>query len=174
MAYWLMKTEPQVFAFDDFLKHPLNRAGWEGVRNYQARNFMRDQFRQGDGVLIYHSSCPEPGVMGLAQVVREAYPDVTAVDPESPYFDPKSVTAGASRWLMVDLEATALFANPVTLKSMRQDPRLAQMLLLKPGQRLSIQPITEEEWQLICGLGQPQALKKPIPRESEAPCGKPP
>lgn len=163
VAYWLMKTEPNVFAFDDFLKHPHHRAGWEGVRNYQARNFMRDQFKMGDLVLIYHSSCPEPGVVGLAKVVREAYPDTTALDPQSPYFDSKSRQGASSRWVMVDLEATDFFSSPVPLRKIREVSELQNMLLIRPGQRLSIQPVTPLEWETICQLGQPlQIAQHPL------------
>lgn len=169
MAYWLMKTEPNVFAFEDFLKHPHHRAGWEGVRNYQARNFMRDKFRLSDEVLIYHSSCAEPGVVGMARVVREAYPDVTALDAKSPYFDPKSQEMGQSRWVMVDLEASAFFQHPITLKEIRQAKGLKDMLLVKPGQRLSIQPVAPPEWHQILKMGHCHPISKhPLYQQSFA------
>lgn len=158
MAKWLMKTEPETFSFADLLSRHERTEPWNGVRNYQARNFMRDQFRLGDEVFIYHSSTAEPAVMGVAEVVREAYPDPTALDPKSPYYDEKSHESGASRWVMVDVRAKARFATPVTLKAMREEKTLAGMALLKPGQRLSIQPVTEAEWKRIVTMGQPQTI----------------
>jgi predicted RNA-binding protein with PUA-like domain len=166
-----MKTEPSVFAFDDFLKHPQHQAGWEGVRNYQARNFMRDQFKLEDLALIYHSSCEVPAVIGVARVVREAYPDLTALDPKSPYYDPpkKSSRLSAngsgdgvppvSRWVTVDLQAEAVMVRPLTLKLIRTIPELATMLLVRPGQRLSVQPVTKNEWQVLMSLGQPKKIR---------------
>lgn len=145
MNYWLMKSEPDEASILD-----LQRAGtlpWTGVRNYQARNFMRDAMRIGDGVLFYHSSCPEPGIAGLAEVCSKAYPDATQFDPASPYFDPKS-TPDAPRWLHVDVrwrETTPL----LSLKAMREAPELASMQVLQRGSRLSITPVTPAEWQAV-------------------------
>jgi predicted RNA-binding protein with PUA-like domain len=142
MNYWLMKSEPDEASILD-----LQRAGtlpWTGVRNYQARNFMRDDMRLGDGVLIYHSSCPEPGIAGLAEVCSAAYPDATQFDPESHYYDPKSKPE-APRWVHVDVrwrETTRL----LSLKEMREAPELASMRVLERGSRLSITPVTAEEW----------------------------
>ncbi len=152
--YWLMKTEPSVFSFEDLWNAPSRTTGWDGVRNYQARNFMRDDFRLGDQVLIYHSSTDEPGIVGIAEVAREAYPDETALDRKSPYFDEKSKQQGESRWVKVDVKAKAKFRQTVTLKACREDKRLAAMLLLQKGQRLSIQPVTPEQWRVICELAQ--------------------
>ncbi|WP_457426577.1 EVE domain-containing protein [Roseateles sp. P5_E7] len=145
MNYWLMKSEPDEASIAD-----LARAGtlpWTGVRNYQARNFMRDDMRLGDGVLFYHSSCPEPGVAGLAEVCSAAYPDATQFDPASHYFDPKS-KPDAPRWVHVDVrwrETTRL----LSLKEMREAPELASMVVLQRGSRLSITPVTTTEWQAV-------------------------
>jgi len=145
MNYWLMKSEPDEASILD-----LQRAGtlpWTGVRNYQARNFMRDAMRIGDGVLFYHSSCAEPGIAGLAEVASAAYPDATQFDPASPYFDAKS-QADAPRWLHVDVrwrETTPL----LSLKAMREAPELATMQVLQRGSRLSITPVTPAEWQAV-------------------------
>ncbi len=145
MNYWLMKSEPDEASIDD-----LQRAGtlpWTGVRNYQARNFMRDDMRIGDGVLFYHSSCAEPGIAGLAEVCSAPYPDATQFDPASPYFDPKSKHE-APRWVHVDVrwrETTQL----LSLKAMREAPELASMGVLQRGSRLSITPVTPAEWQAV-------------------------
>lgn len=145
MNYWLMKSEP-----DEASIHDLQRAGtlpWTGVRNYQARNFMRDAMRVGDGVLFYHSSCPEPGIAGLAEVCSAAYPDATQFDAKSPYFDPKS-KPDAPRWVHVDVrwrETTPL----LSLKAMREAPELASMGVLQKGSRLSITPVTAAEWKAV-------------------------
>ena len=145
MNYWLMKSEPDEASIDD-----LARAGtlpWTGVRNYQARNFMRDDMQVGDGVLFYHSSCPEPGIAGIAEVCSAAYPDATQFDPASHYFDPKSKPE-APRWQHVDVrwrETTRL----LSLKEMREAPELASMRVLERGSRLSITPVTPAEWQAV-------------------------
>jgi predicted RNA-binding protein with PUA-like domain len=153
--YWLMKSEPTECSIDDLAAAPGQTVPWVGVRNYQARNFMRDAMRPGDGVLFYHSSCAVPGVAGLASVAGTAYPDATQFDPASPYFDPKA-SRDAPRWLHVDvklLEKTRL----LTLRELRGQPELATMLLLKPGNRLSITPVTPAEWATVNAL-----LKSPI------------
>lgn len=145
MNYWLMKSEPDEASILD-----LQRAGtlpWTGVRNYQARNFMRDDMRVGDGVLFYHSSCPEPGIAGLAEVSSAAYTDATQFDPASHYFDAKS-KPDAPRWVHVDVrwrETTRL----LSLKEMRDAPELASMRVLEKGSRLSITPVTPAEWQAV-------------------------
>ena len=145
MNYWLMKSEPDEASILD-----LQRSGtlpWTGVRNYQARNFMRDDMQLGDGVLFYHSSCPEPGIAGLAEVSSAAYPDATQFDPESHYHDPKSKPE-APRWVHVDVrwrETTRL----LSLKEMREAPELASMRVLERGSRLSITPVTPAEWQAV-------------------------
>jgi predicted RNA-binding protein with PUA-like domain len=148
MNYWLMKSEPDEVSIDDLAR--LKSVPWTGVRNYQARNFMRDAMRIGDGVLFYHSSCPQPGIAGLAEVCSTAYPDATQFDPASPYHDPKS-DPEAPRWLHVDvrfLRKTRLLALP----ELRAEPALAQMRVLQPGNRLSITPVTPAEWAQILQL----------------------
>ncbi|WKB53960.1 EVE domain-containing protein [Eleftheria terrae] len=148
--YWLMKSEPDECSIDDLAAAPGQRVPWVGVRNYQARNFMRDAMRVGDGVLFYHSSCPEPGIAGLATVASAAYPDATQFDPASPYHDAKS-TPEAPRWLHVDVQLSRK-TRLLGLKEMRADPALAGMQVLKPGNRLSITPVTAEEWDHIVKL----------------------
>ncbi|WP_127997810.1 EVE domain-containing protein [Piscinibacter defluvii] len=150
MAYWLMKSEPSECSIDDLVAAPKQTVPWLGVRNYQARNYMRDQMRVGDGVLFYHSSCPEPGVAGLAEVASTPYPDETQFDPKSPYFDAKS-NREAPRWLLVDVKLRR--KTPLLhLKHMRELPQLAAMLLLRPGNRLSITPVTDAEWRAVNAL----------------------
>lgn len=146
--YWLMKSEPDEASIDHLAA--ATTLPWTGVRNYQARNFMRDAMRVGDGVLFYHSSCPEPGIAGLAEVCSSAYPDETQFDPASPYFDPKA-RREEPRWLHVDvrfLRKTRL----LPLAEMKKDPALAQMRTLQPGNRLSITPVTPAEWRHVLGL----------------------
>lgn len=145
--YWLMKAEPAEASIDDVLAMPDATVGWTGVRNYQARNFMRDQMQVGDGVLFYHSSCEVPGIYGLAEVASTPYPDATQFDPASPYFDP-GTTRQNPRWQLVDVRA--LWAcEPVTLAQLRADPALADMTLLQKGSRLSITPVTPGQWALL-------------------------
>ncbi len=159
MRHWLMKTEPDTFSFDDLLKLPRRKTSWEGVRNYTARNTMRDDMKIGDKVLFYHSSCAEPGVFGLAEVVKESHPDLSALNPKSEYFDEKSAKAGASRWMMVDVRGTHRLKKPVSLTSMRSVKGLEGMMLLQRGSRLSVQPVTPKEWDVIVKLGVAEALK---------------
>ncbi|UXY15425.1 EVE domain-containing protein [Chitiniphilus purpureus] len=148
MHYWLMKSEPEEVGIDDLQR--LGQIGWFGVRNYQARNFMRDVMRVGDGVLFYHSSCPQPGIAGLAEVCSPAYPDPTQFDPESKYFDPKA-TLEAPRWQQVDVRfvrKTRLLA----LEALRRDLLLADMQVLQRGNRLSITPVSEAHWRHLQDL----------------------
>ena len=147
MKYWLMKTEPGTFSLQDLKEAKNGTECWDGVRNYQARNFMRDEMKIGDRVLFYHS-VTNPSLVGTAKVVREAYPDHTAWDPESPYYDPKSSPENP-RWMMVDIQFVQEFPNPLSLKEIRILPGLEKMLLLRKGMRLSIQPVTEEEYRII-------------------------
>ncbi|MDX1374443.1 MAG: EVE domain-containing protein [Burkholderiales bacterium] len=147
MRYWLMKSEPDAFSIDDLLAAPRRRTAWTGVRNYQARNFMRDAMRKGDGVLFYHSSCPEPGIAGLAEVASDAYPDATQFDPKSPYYDPKA-TRAAPRWFNVDVRGRRK-TRLVPLAELRAQRALAGMWLLRPGSRLSITPVSPAEWRAI-------------------------
>lgn len=145
-----MKSEPDTYSWDDLENAPSRTGSWEGVRNYQARNFMRDEFRSGDQVFFYHSSCDEPAIVGLAEVIRESYPDHTAMDPKSQYFDEKSAKRGSNPWVMVDVKAKQRFAKPLTLSEIRKMPELKELLLLQRGQRLSIQPVQEIHAKIIC------------------------
>ncbi|MBI5268777.1 MAG: EVE domain-containing protein [Burkholderiales bacterium] len=148
--FWLMKSEPDEASIDHLAAAPGQTLPWTGVRNYQARNFMRDAMRVGDGVLFYHSSCAEPGVAGLAEVARAAYPDATQFDPASPWFDAES-TLAQPRWVHVDVKLVRK-TRLLSLREMRQAPALSTMLLLKPGNRLSITPVTPTEWQAVLAL----------------------
>lgn len=150
MSYWLMKSEPDECSIDDLAAAPRQTVPWFGVRNYQARNFMRDAMRIGDGVLFYHSSCAEPGVAGLAEVASQPYPDATQFDAKSPYFDPQS-TPDKPRWLLVDVKLRRKTAL-LPLKRMRELPQLQSMQLLRPGNRLSITPVSEAEWRAVLEL----------------------
>jgi predicted RNA-binding protein with PUA-like domain len=145
--YWLMKSEPDEASIDDLAGAPNQTLPWTGVRNYQARNFMRDQMRPGDGVLFYHSSCPQPGVAGLATVVGAPYPDPTQFDPTSPYYDGKS-RREAPRWTLVDVKLVQR-TRLLPLAEMRDAPELATMRVLQRGNRLSITPVTASEWQAV-------------------------
>ena len=148
MRYWLMKSEPDEVSIDDALQQKV--VAWVGVRNYQARNFMRDAMQVGDGVLFYHSSCAEPGIAGLAEVASTAYPDPTQFDAKSKYFDPKSKQE-EPRWILVDVRATKK-TRLINLAELRDTPELADMQILKRGNRLSITPISPDEWQTILSL----------------------
>ncbi len=147
MNYWLMKTEPSVYGIDDLAAQPDQTDHWDGIRNYQARNYMR-QMKKGDRVIIYHSNVKEPGIVGIAEVVREAYPDFTAWDPESKYYDPKS-TPENPRWDMVDVRLVERFPRTITLEELKADPELADMKVVQKGNRLSITPVTEAQWRRI-------------------------
>jgi predicted RNA-binding protein with PUA-like domain len=147
MAYWLMKSEPDEVSFDDVLAAPGKTVAWFGVRNYQARNFMRDQMKPGDGVLFYHSSCAVPGVAGIAEVASAPYPDASQFDKKSPYFDPKA-TREQPRWISVDVKATGE-GSFLPLSEMRTMPALDDMVLLQKGSRLSITPVTAGQWKAI-------------------------
>ena len=148
--YWLFKSEPGAYSYADLLRDQV--AEWDGVRNFQARNFLRDQIQEGDGVLFYHSSTNPLAVMGTAVVVRAGYPDDTAWDPASEHPDPKS-TPDNPIWYMVDIKPEQEFRQPVTRETLRDTPGLEEMMLLRRGSRLSIQPVTEAEWDIIVGLG---------------------
>ena len=148
--YWLMKSEPHVYSWDD-----LNDDGethWDGVRNYQARNIMRDDMALGDLVFFYHSNCKPPHIAGVARVCREGYPDFTAHDPGSKYFDAKS-SPEKPRWIMVDIEPVAPIEPIVTLAELRGNTTLEGMPLLRRGQRLSVQPVSREHFEIICKMG---------------------
>ena len=147
MRYWLMKSEPDEFSIDDLSRAPRQSTAWFGVRNYQARNFMRDQMRVGDHVLFYHSSCPQPGIAGLAKVSKMAYPDATQYDRQSKYFDPKS-TRENPRWVNVEVKFVRK-TRLVGLDELRAHKQLAGMRLLARGNRLSITPVSPDEWKFI-------------------------
>lgn len=152
MAYWLMKSEPSDVSIDDLAKLSNQTVPWYGVRNYQARNFMRDDMKVGDGVLFYHSSCPEPGVAGLAKVSSVAYPDETQFQPKNKYFDPKS-TRETPRWFNVDVRLVKK-TRLVSLQELRDHPHLESLRILQRGNRLSITPVTSAEWKIISKLAE--------------------
>jgi predicted RNA-binding protein with PUA-like domain len=148
--YWLMKSEPDEASIDDLASAPGQRLPWTGVRNYQARNFMRDRMKIGDGVLFYHSSCAEPGIVGIAEVCSPAYPDATQFDRKSKYFDAKS-TRDAPRWMHVDVKLKKK-TRLLSLREMRERPELAEMIVLRPGNRLSITPVAPDQWRAVMAL----------------------
>ena len=147
MNYWLMKSEPDEFSIDDLVAAPKQTTPWFGVRNYVARNFMRDTMRIGDGVLFYHSSCEVPGIYGLAKVSSTSYPDDSQFQKKSPYYDPKA-RREEPRWMLVDVKLVKK-TRPMPLAEMREHPELAGMVTLKKGNRLSITPVTPAEWAFI-------------------------
>jgi predicted RNA-binding protein with PUA-like domain len=146
MNYWLMKSEPEEVSVDDAIAAPKSTVAWTGVRNYQARNYMRDQMREGDGVLFYHSSCPEPGI---GRVASTPYPDPTQFDKKSKYYDEKS-TREEPRWMLVDVQVTKKIPI-ISLAELRSRPELADMIVLKRGNRLSITPVDAKHWRAIVG-----------------------
>ena len=150
MNHWLIKSEPEECSLDDVLAARKSTVPWVGVRNYQARNFMRDGMAVGDGVLFYHSSCAQPGIVGLARVASKPYPDPTQFDAQSPYFDEKS-TRDAPRWLLVDVQALRKTRH-LTLAELRATPALADLLVLQKGSRLSITPVDAAHWRVISDL----------------------
>jgi predicted RNA-binding protein with PUA-like domain len=152
--YWLMKSEPDVYSIDDLKKQGWTH--WEGVRNYQARNSMRDDMKIGDGVLFYHSNTKPPGVVGIAKVSKEGYPDHTAFDPKSKYFDPKS-DPDHPRWMMVDVAYVSTFKRTVSLDELKEVPGLENMLVIRKGMRLSVQEVTKDEFEIVKKLGNTKA-----------------
>lgn len=152
MAYWLFKSEPFKFSFEDLKNSPNQTTTWDGIRNYQARNFLRDKVKLADIVLFYHSRCNPPGIVGVAEVTREAYPDHTAWDVKSDYFDAKASPENP-RWLMVDIQYREDLCNMVTLQEMKANTELDEMLVVKRGQRLSIQPVEAEHVQVVMKMG---------------------
>ena len=151
MSYWLMKSEPEAFSIDDLRRARGKRDHWDGVRNYQARNMMRDQMRKGDRVFFYHSNCPEPGIVGIMEVVREGYPDHTAFDPASKYHDPSS-DPDNPRWYMVDVRYVRKTQRVIPLAELKSYSKLKDLPLVKRGNRLSIMPVTKRQWDFILGL----------------------
>ena len=150
--YWLFKSEPSNYSFQDLLNEEGQIAEWDGVRNYQVRNFMRDEMKIGDGVLFYHSSAKPTAVMGTAQIVKEAYPDHTAWEVGAKYYDPKS-NPDDPTWLMVDIQADQEFNRPITLQEIKDNPRLQGMMVVKRGVRISIQPVDKTDWDEVVRLG---------------------
>jgi predicted RNA-binding protein with PUA-like domain len=151
MNYWLMKSEPTVFSIDDLANKPAQTYHWEGVRNYQARNMMRDEMKNGDLAFFYHSNCKEPAIVGIMQIARESYPDYYAFNPDSPYFDSKT-SPDNPRWFMVDVQFVQKFAQPISLKTLKQQMELADLALVRRGNRLSIMPVSVQQWEFILAL----------------------
>jgi len=150
MRYWLMKSEPYEFSIDDFSALPTQTIAWEGVRNYQSRNFMRNQMAIGDQVFFYHSCCKDPGIMGIAVVSKPAFPDATQFNPDSKYFDPKAATDNP-RWFNVEITLVKR-TRRILIKELRQYPELSRMRVLQTGNRLSITPVDPAEWQFIIAI----------------------
>ena len=150
--HWLMKSEPDVYSFDNLLKEKKKTTLWDGIRNYQARNFMRDDMKVGDLVLFYHSNVKPMGVAGVAEIVRESYPDPTQFDPENKYFDAKSDPEDP-RWVVVDVKAVAAMPEYVTLEAIKGNAKLADMALVQRGQRLSVQPVTAADFREVLRMG---------------------
>jgi predicted RNA-binding protein with PUA-like domain len=151
MNYWLMKSEPSVFSIDDLKSMPQRTEHWDGVRNYQARNMMRDQMKVGDQAFFYHSNCKVPGIAGLMEVVRDGYPDHTAFDPGGKYFDEKS-DPDNPRWFMVDVKYIRHTQRVIPLSEIKSHPQLETMPLVRKGNRLSIMPVSKREWELILSI----------------------
>lgn len=147
--YWLMKSEPDAFSIDDLKKK--GQEHWDGVRNYQARNFMRDGMRIGDKIFFYHSNCAEPGIVGIAEVATDAYPDPSQFDPKSKYFDAAS-SRDNPRWMLVDVKFVKKLKRTITLKELQAEPALAEMALVRKGNRLSVMPVGAEEWRHILAM----------------------
>ncbi len=158
MKYWLIKTEPNTFSWEDLKNQPDRTTTWEGVRNYQARNIIRDEIKEGDEVFVYHSVVKPMAIMGIGRVVRESYPDHFAFDPTHKYFDPKSDPQNPT-WYMFDVKAVSEFAEPITLTSLKSHAVLQRMRLLQKGSRLSVQPVSPVEWMYICGLAKIKPLR---------------
>jgi predicted RNA-binding protein with PUA-like domain len=154
--YWLMKSEPDVYGYDHLCAEENQTEHWDGVRNYQARNIMRDQMKVGDHVLFYHSNTKPPHVVGLAEVVREGYPDHTAFDPSEKYFDPKSDPENP-RWYMVDVKAVRRLPAIVSLNELKENPLLTDMKVVQRGQRLSVQPVTKQEFDIVVSMAEAKA-----------------
>ena len=155
MSHWLIKSEPTVFSFADLAASTGRRTRWDGVRNYQARNFIRDRMTEGDLAFFYHSSCEEPAIMGIVKVVSAGYPDPTAFDPSDPHYDAAS-NPDDPRWFVVDVRYQRALARPITLRELKkyQDDALSELMLLRRGNRLSVMPVADDEWKFIVGLEQ--------------------
>ncbi len=151
MNYWLMKSEPNEFSIDDLLNRPKKREPWDGVRNYQARNMMRDEMKIGDQIFFYHSNCAEPGIVGIAEVASESYPDATAFDPDDSHYDPKSDPENP-RWYLIDVKFVRKLKQTISLKQLKSCTELAEMRLLQRGNRLSVMPVEKQDWNFILSL----------------------
>lgn len=151
MQYWLMKSEPDVFGIDDLKK--VGTEPWDGIRNYQARNLMRDDMKVGDGVLFYHSNAKPPGVVGVAEVASETYPDPTQFDPDNKYFDAKSKPDNP-RWLLLEVKYVRHLPRMVSLAELKETPGLEEMMVTRKGMRLSIQPVTQAEWDIVLKIAE--------------------
>ena len=151
MNYWLMKSEPDVFGIEHLRERPDQIEPWDGVRNYQARNMLRDQMQVGDLAFFYHSNCKPPGIVGIMEIVRSGYPDPTQFDPDSDYYDPKSDPANP-RWFLVDVQFRRQFKRMITLDELKSHPQLADLAVVRKGNRLSINPVDKEQWDFIVGL----------------------
>lgn len=151
MNYWLIKSEPLAFSIDDLNQQPKKTTYWDGVRNYQARNMLRDEMKKGDLVFFYHSNCTPPGIVGIVEVVREGYPDYTAQDPNSDHYDPTATTDNP-RWFMVDVQLKQRFSQMISLDELKQIPGLETMKILQRGNRLSVTPVTAAEWKIISAM----------------------
>lgn len=148
MNYWLMKTEPDAFSIDDLAARPRKTEHWDGVRNYQARNMMRDQMKKGDLIFFYHSNCKAPGIVGIVRVVKEGYPDFTAFETKHKYYDPKSDPA-KPRWYMVDVQLVRRLKRNISLQELKNYQSLSDMPLLQRGNRLSVMPVSKKHWDFI-------------------------
>ena len=154
--YWLLKSDPDSFGFEDLWNTPNRTTHWDGVRNFQARNYLRDEMKKGDLAFFYHSGGEEPGIHGIVEITREGYPDPTALDRKDPHYDPRS-KGGESQWSMVDIRAVERLSRPVTLSEMRTKPELEGMALLKKGNRLSVQKVGAAEWNAVLRLAKQTA-----------------
>ena len=151
MKHWLMKTEPGEFGIDDLASRPNQTEPWDGVRNYQARNMIRDEMKTDDWVFIYHSNCEMPAIVGIARIAREAYPDPTAFDPQHKHFDPSSHVDNP-RWYMVDVQFVRKLTRPIALAELKGKPELSGLALVRKGNRLSVMPVDEAMWDFILSL----------------------
>lgn len=151
MAHWLFKSEPDTFSIDDLVSRGARGEHWDGVRNYQARNMLRDEVKKGDLVFFYHSNCDVPGIVGVAEVIKSAFPDPSQFDPESKYYDPKA-TPDSPRWFCPQVKFHSKFKSTISLEQLKQIPALEDMALVRKGNRLSIIPVSEAQWTFIMGL----------------------
>lgn len=152
MKYWLFKSEPNTFSIDDLIKRPKQVEHWDGVRNYQVRNLLKDTIKKGDLALFYHSSCNPPGIAGVMEIVKEGYPDFTSWNPNARYYDP-AVNPDHPRWYMVDVKYVEKFPHFISLEEIKLNPKLKKMIILRKGNRLSITSVTKDEWATILKMG---------------------